>query len=85
MKRIGEEGSGVVVLLRPPARTALSEKVRRRSGEAVAPSSDLRDYGIGAQILLDLGVREMVLLSNSRRPVVGLEGYGLTIKGYEKV
>jgi 3,4-dihydroxy 2-butanone 4-phosphate synthase/GTP cyclohydrolase II len=49
------------------------------------PMADLRDYGIGAQILLDLGVREMVLLSNSQRPVVGLEGYGLTITGYEKV
>jgi 3,4-dihydroxy 2-butanone 4-phosphate synthase / GTP cyclohydrolase II len=39
----------------------------------------LRDYGVGAQILLDLGVRDMVLLSNVRRPIVGLEGYGLRI------
>jgi 3,4-dihydroxy 2-butanone 4-phosphate synthase / GTP cyclohydrolase II len=39
----------------------------------------LRDYGIGAQILLDLGVREMVLLSNTRHNIVGLEGYGLTV------
>jgi 3,4-dihydroxy 2-butanone 4-phosphate synthase/GTP cyclohydrolase II len=40
---------------------------------------ELRDYGIGAQILLDLGVREMVLLSNTTRTIVGLEGYGLTV------
>jgi 3,4-dihydroxy 2-butanone 4-phosphate synthase/GTP cyclohydrolase II len=39
----------------------------------------LRDYGIGAQILLDLGVKDMVLLSNTRRTIVGLEGYGLNI------
>jgi 3,4-dihydroxy 2-butanone 4-phosphate synthase / GTP cyclohydrolase II len=39
----------------------------------------LRDYGVGAQILLDLGVRDMVLLSNVTRPIVGLEGYGLRI------
>jgi 3,4-dihydroxy 2-butanone 4-phosphate synthase/GTP cyclohydrolase II len=85
MERIGRHGEGVVVLLRPPARSALSGKVKRRSGEGREPHADLRDYGIGAQILLDLGVREMILLSNSQRPVVGLEGYGLTIKGYEKV
>ncbi len=39
----------------------------------------LRDYGIGAQILLDLGVKNMILLTNSRRTIVGLEGYGLNI------
>lgn len=85
MKRVEQEGSGVIVLLRPPARTALSSKIKKRSGEGAELTADLRDYGIGAQILLDLGVREMVLLSNSQRPVVGLEGYGLVIKGYEKV
>jgi 3,4-dihydroxy 2-butanone 4-phosphate synthase/GTP cyclohydrolase II len=43
----------------------------------------LIEYGIGAQILLDLGVREMVLLSNSpARKIVGLEGYGLTVAGH---
>jgi 3,4-dihydroxy 2-butanone 4-phosphate synthase/GTP cyclohydrolase II len=40
---------------------------------------ELRDYGIGAQILLDLGVRDMVLLSNTRRTLIGLEGYGLNV------
>ena len=41
----------------------------------------LRDYGIGAQILADLGVRDMVLLSNTSRTIVALEGYGLNIVG----
>jgi 3,4-dihydroxy 2-butanone 4-phosphate synthase/GTP cyclohydrolase II len=40
---------------------------------------ELRDYGIGAQILLDLGVRDMILLSNARRVIVGLDGYGLRV------
>jgi 3,4-dihydroxy 2-butanone 4-phosphate synthase/GTP cyclohydrolase II len=84
MERIATAGNGVIVLLRAPRPSQLLEKVRARSG-AAEPQADLRDYGIGAQILLDLGVREMVLLSNSRRPVVGLEGYGLTISGYEQV
>ena len=43
------------------------------------PHRVLRDYGIGAQILLDLGVKDMILLTNRRRTVVGLEGYGLNI------
>ncbi len=49
------------------------------SEEERAGPPALRDYGVGAQILLDLGVREMVLLSNVKRPIVGLEGYGLRI------
>ena len=43
------------------------------------PKGELRDYGVGAQILLDLGVRDMILLSNTKRNIVGLEGYGLKI------
>jgi 3,4-dihydroxy 2-butanone 4-phosphate synthase/GTP cyclohydrolase II len=42
---------------------------------------DLRSYGIGAQILADLGVHDMVLLTNSHRNVVAIEGYGLNIVG----
>jgi 3,4-dihydroxy 2-butanone 4-phosphate synthase/GTP cyclohydrolase II len=85
MERIATAGNGVIVLLRTPRPSMLLDKVRAREGTGGEPLADLRDYGIGAQILLDLGVRDMVLLSNSRRPVVGLEGYGLTINGYEPV
>lgn len=83
MEAVARAGSGVVVLLREPIPTALSDRVRERTGER-APQ-ELRDYGIGAQILLDLGVREMLLLSNSKRSVIGLEGYGLTITGYQPI
>jgi 3,4-dihydroxy 2-butanone 4-phosphate synthase/GTP cyclohydrolase II len=84
MRHIDKNGQGVIVLLREPKRSALLDKIKLRTDKNAEPQSLLRDYGIGAQILLDLGVREMILLSNSKRPVVGLEGYGLTIKGYEK-
>ncbi len=78
MAMIVAEGRGVVVLLREARATKLSEQVRRLTG-APRPPLELRDYGVGAQILLDLGVRDMVLLSNTHRTIVGLEGYGLAV------
>ncbi len=84
MASIAEEGRGVVVMIREPTATALSDSVRQKL-KAVADGrrteNELRDYGIGAQILLDLGIRSMVLLTNVERTVVGLEGYGLRIIG----
>jgi len=83
MEMIGREGRGVVVLIREPHPTALSERVVAQAaaarGESPLPVPALRDYGVGAQILLDLGVREMVLLSNAPKTIIGLEGYGLSI------
>ncbi len=78
MDMIAKEGRGVVVLLRESTPTALSNRVRGflETGKTVP---ELRDYGIGAQILFDLGVRDMILLSNTERSIVGLEGYGLTV------
>jgi 3,4-dihydroxy 2-butanone 4-phosphate synthase/GTP cyclohydrolase II len=78
MRIIGEAGRGVVVLLRDTRSDGLSEQVRKL---AASPRTDqeLRDYGIGAQILLDLGIRDMILLSNTHRSIIGLEGYGLNI------
>ena len=75
MRAIAAEGRGVVVLLRDSRADGLSDQLRRGRGRAVAP--ELRDYGIGAQILTDLGVRRMIRLSNHPRPIVGLEGYGI--------
>jgi 3,4-dihydroxy 2-butanone 4-phosphate synthase/GTP cyclohydrolase II len=77
MKMIGDHGRGVVVLIREPLPTSLSDRVRHRLQPSA--SGQLRDYGIGAQILLDLGVRDMILLSNTRRTIIGLEGYGLSV------
>jgi 3,4-dihydroxy 2-butanone 4-phosphate synthase/GTP cyclohydrolase II len=78
MRMIAEEGRGAVVLLREMQATTISERVRLLVG-AERPQTQLRDYGIGAQILLDLGVREMLLLSNTQQHIIGLEGYGLSV------
>jgi len=78
MRMIAAEGRGAVVLIRDTRPTAVSDRVRALSASP-RPGGFLRDYGIGAQILTDLGVRDMVLLSNTRRTMVGLEGYGLNI------
>ncbi len=78
MQKIAARGRGVVVLLRDRRPTGLSERVRLLAA-ATRPEPELRHYGIGAQILLDLGIGEMVLLSNTRRIIVGLEGYGLNV------
>jgi 3,4-dihydroxy 2-butanone 4-phosphate synthase/GTP cyclohydrolase II len=79
MAAINDEGRGVVVLIREPRLTALSDVLGVAKKESGSPQ-ELREYGIGAQILSDLGVKDMVLLSNSQRTIVGLEGYRLTIK-----
>ncbi|MHB1220207.1 MAG: 3,4-dihydroxy-2-butanone-4-phosphate synthase [Alphaproteobacteria bacterium] len=79
MRLIANEGRGVIVLIREPTPTSLSDRVRVRNGERTPGGGELRDYGVGAQILLDLGVKEMVLLTNTPRTIVGLEGYGLKV------
>lgn len=85
MEKIAENGSGVLVLIREPNRTAVSDRLRLQIGEEPHRPTELRDYGIGAQILLDIGVHDMILLSNSKRPIIGLEGYGLTVSGYQQL
>jgi 3,4-dihydroxy 2-butanone 4-phosphate synthase/GTP cyclohydrolase II len=79
MHMIGKSGRGIVVFIREHRSTALAERVRLLASGTIRPTRELRDYGIGAQILLDLGVRNMVLLTNHHRTVIGLEGYGLNI------
>jgi 3,4-dihydroxy 2-butanone 4-phosphate synthase/GTP cyclohydrolase II len=78
MHMIGKAGRGVVVMIREHRKTALAERVRLLTSQP-RPARELRDYGIGAQILLDLGVKNMILLTNRRRTVIGLDGYGLNI------
>jgi 3,4-dihydroxy 2-butanone 4-phosphate synthase / GTP cyclohydrolase II len=69
---------GVVVLIRENRPDAVCEHIRDLvAGKRTEPA--LRDYGIGAQILLDLGVKDMILLSNHKRTIIGLEGYGLNV------
>jgi 3,4-dihydroxy 2-butanone 4-phosphate synthase/GTP cyclohydrolase II len=84
MREIERKGRGVVVLIREPLATSLSDAVRSRTGDT-SSAKELRDYGVGAQILLDLGVRNMILLSNHKKTIVGLEGYGLTVEGQQAI
>jgi 3,4-dihydroxy 2-butanone 4-phosphate synthase / GTP cyclohydrolase II len=81
MFRITRQGRGVVVILNDPRRDALSHRIRTCSPHA-RPGKSLRDYGLGAQILIDLGVTEMTIISDLNQNFVGLEGYGLNIVEY---
>lgn len=90
MRIVAQEQCGVVVILRPPNPHSLSERlnaipVGETQRETTKRHSVLRDYGIGAQILLDLGVKDMILLSNSPKNIPGLEGYGLHIHGHKTI
>ena len=79
LEQIGRAGRGVVLYMEPPnAGETLVRRLQTRPGEAHAPMS-FRDYGIGAQILRQLGLAQIRLLSSSQRKVVGLDGYGLEI------
>jgi 3,4-dihydroxy 2-butanone 4-phosphate synthase/GTP cyclohydrolase II len=78
MRVIANHGAGAVVLLRDSMPGRLGERVKEMvQGEE--HTTRLMDYGVGAQILADLGVREMISLTNTSKVVVGLDGYGLHI------
>jgi len=82
MKAIAAEGAGVIVVINRPMPDAMAQSLRVRAGAAApADGEQLRDYGVGAQILAELGVHDMVLLTNSHHTPVALGGYGLAIVG----
>jgi 3,4-dihydroxy 2-butanone 4-phosphate synthase/GTP cyclohydrolase II len=83
---LAKEDRGVLVLLREPKPDAVSASLSASAGGKGGADNRLTDYGIGAQILLSLGVHEMVLLSNSPLPkIIGLEGYELKIVGHRSI
>lgn len=91
MQTIGRQKRGVILYMNQEGRgIGLVDKIRAynlqdqgldtvEANEALGHKADLRDYGIGAQILVDLGIRQIKLLTNNPRKIVGLEGYGLKV------
>ncbi len=91
MKKIDEAGQGVIVYMRQEGRGigfvnkmkayALQDEGKDtvEANEALGFAPDLRDYGVGAQIIRDLGIRKMRLMTNNPKKIIGLEGYGLIV------
>ena len=77
MQMISKKKNGVIVIIREPRSWTLSERIMSNSDDK--KNLQLRDYGVGAQILIDLGIKKMILISNSKKTIVGLEGYGLKV------
>ena len=82
---INKAEKGVIVLIRDPLKSSYSEQLKTRNNlpdakmDVSAPATELRDYGVGAQILIDLGIKDMIVLSNTERTLIALEGFGLNI------
>jgi 3,4-dihydroxy 2-butanone 4-phosphate synthase/GTP cyclohydrolase II len=91
MRRIASEGRGILLYLKQEGRgIGLANKVKAyglqdegfdtvEANERLGFKADQRDYGVGVQILRELGVKSMRLLSNNPRKLVGIEGYGLSV------
>ena len=87
MAAIAKAGCGVIVVLRESTVSSLSSMVSQKLNMTsdTGGNRDLRDYGVGAQILTDLGIRKMILLSDTRPNVVSLEGYDLEITDWQRI
>ena len=82
MKEIDSIGNGVLVIIREANTLSLSERINNINQKE---QENLKEYGVGPQILRDLGVRDMILLTRSQKLIVGLEGFDLRVVGHQSI
>ncbi|NML10518.1 3,4-dihydroxy-2-butanone-4-phosphate synthase [Sphingobium sp. AR-3-1] len=85
MEIIGDEGAGIIVILRGDEPDMLTRMLQYNAGIVTGDMDELRNYGAGAQILADLGVHDMILLTNSHRSLIALDGYDLAVVGQRPI
>ncbi|MFD1105110.1 3,4-dihydroxy-2-butanone-4-phosphate synthase [Sphingobium olei] len=86
MEIIGREGAGLIVILTGNEDgDFVSRCVKAKSGQAPAGMDELRNYGVGAQLLAELGVHDMILLTNTHPSLVALDGYDLSVVGQRPI
>ena len=86
MEIIARQGAGIIVVLTATvAGDFLSRSLRHHAGQPGSGMDELRDYGVGAQILAELGVHDMILLSNTHHSLIALDGYDLAVVGQHPI
>ena len=85
MNKIAENKNGIIILIRDLSPVSLSNKITKTIDVGSTKLNNIREYGVGAQILSDLGVKKMTILSNKKASAIALDGFGLTIKSWEKI
>ncbi|MDB0048404.1 3,4-dihydroxy-2-butanone-4-phosphate synthase [Alphaproteobacteria bacterium] len=85
MNTIAKNKNGIIILIRDTSSDTLSKKISQIISKPSSRNHNVRDIGVGAQILLDLGVKNMTVLYNTSTSAIGLDGFGLTIKNWKKL
>lgn len=86
MEIIGEEGAGIIVAINRQSGEGFSQTLRFLNGEVeISKMDELRDYGVGAQILAEMGVHDMILLTNTSHSLIALDGYDLRVVGQRQI
>ena len=85
MKKIEMNKSGIIIIINDSYKDFISKKLKVDEEIDTKDKLNLRQYGVGAQILSDLGVKKMILLSNSKKKAIGLKGFDLTIVDWERL
>ncbi len=85
MKKIDLNRSGIIILINDSYKDFISKKLKLDEEAYTKDKINFRQYGVGAQIISDLGVKKMILLSNSKKKAIGLKGFDLSIVDWEKL